>query len=183
MNAHVPPTANISASEAYAAHGLRQAMRQLASGVSVITTGLAPHRTGFTATSVASLSMDPPRAFVCVNKASSSYATIRDSGIFSINFLLPKQQAIADRFAGRGGIKGEDRFKGAEWETLATGASVLRGGLASIDCELEELIERHSHAIAIGKVVAARAIDATSALIYWRGKYEAIETFDSFIAA
>jgi flavin reductase (DIM6/NTAB) family NADH-FMN oxidoreductase RutF len=183
MNTHVRPDTSLSSHEAYAAHGLRQAMRTLANGVSVITTGLAPNRTGFTATSVASLSMDPPRAFVCVNKASSSYASIRDSGIFAINFLLPNQQAIADRFAGRGGIKGEDRFQDAEWDTLVTGASVLRGSLASIDCELEELIERHSHAIAIGKVVAARATDAQSALIYWRGKYEAIETFDSFVSA
>lgn len=179
MNAPVRQSANAS----FAAHGLRQAMRQLASGVSVITTGLEPGRTGFTATSVASLSLDPPRAFVCVNKSSSSYPVIRDSGIFAINFLRSHQIDIADRFAGRGGVSGEDRFLGAEWETLETGASVLRGALASIDCELEELVERHSHAIAIGKVVAARAVDAEAALIYWRGKYEALETFDAYAAA
>jgi flavin reductase (DIM6/NTAB) family NADH-FMN oxidoreductase RutF len=158
--------------------GLRKAMRQLASGVSVITTGLAPKRTGFTATSVVSLSVDPARIIVSVNRASSSYSALRDSGVFAVNFLHPHQVEIANRFAGRGGIKGEARFSDAEWETQQSGASILVGALASIDCEVEELVERHSHAIVIGRVLATRHAEEGSALLYWRGKYDPFEPAD-----
>ncbi len=49
----------------------RRAMRQLAGGVSIVTTGTKPHRTGFTATSVISLSVAPARLVVSVNRATS----------------------------------------------------------------------------------------------------------------
>lgn len=158
--------------------GLRKALRQLASGVSVITTGRVPNRTGFTATSVSSLSIDPARIIVSVNRASSSYYALRASGIFAVNFLKPDQLHLANQFAGRDGIKGEARFAGAEWEVLESGASVLAGALASIDCAVEEFIERHSHAIVIGRVLAARHTEEGQALLYWRGKYDPFEPAD-----
>jgi len=167
-----------SAGSAPVSEGLRKAMRQLASGVSVITTGFAPKRTGFTATSVSSLSVDPARIIVSVNRASSSYYAIRDSGVFAVNFLRPHQVEIANRFAGRGGIKGEARFSDAEWDVLESGASVLVGALASIDCAVEELVERHSHAIVIGRVLATRSAEHGNALLYWRGRYDPFEPAD-----
>ena len=45
------------------------------------------------------------------------------------------------------------RFAGAEWTTRLTGAPLLKGALAAIDCELEEAIERHTHLILIGRVL------------------------------
>jgi flavin reductase (DIM6/NTAB) family NADH-FMN oxidoreductase RutF len=51
----------------------RVAMRQLAGGVCVIAHGVGVERAGQTATSVASLSVDPPSLIVCVSRASSSY--------------------------------------------------------------------------------------------------------------
>lgn len=161
-----------------AEYGLRLAMRQLASGVSVITTGHAPNRTGFTATSVVSLSVSPPRITVSVNRESSSFAILRQSGIFAVNFLHSGQVDVANRFAGRGGTKGEARFDGAHWITLESGASVLADALASIDAEVEDIIERHSHAIIIGKVLATRAADQGDALLYWRGRYEPFAATD-----
>jgi flavin reductase (DIM6/NTAB) family NADH-FMN oxidoreductase RutF len=158
--------------------GLRKALRQLASGVSVITTGKAPNRTGFTATSVSSLSIDPARIIVSVNRNSSSYHALRASGIFAVNFLASYQVHLANQFAGRDGIKGEARFAGADWEVLESGASVLAGALASIDCAVEEFIERHSHAIVIGRVLATRSADSGGALLYWRGKYDPFEATD-----
>lgn len=159
-------------------HGLRFAMRQLASGVSVITTGRAPRRTGFTATSVVSLSVSPPRITISVNRASSSFPVIRDSGIFAVNFLGADQVDVSNRFAGRFGAKGEARFADAQWTTLETGAAILIGALAAIDCEVEEIIERHSHAIVIGRVVAARSADQGDALVYWRGRYDPFAPVD-----
>jgi len=150
---------------------LVDAMRQLASGVSVITTGRSPHRTGYTGTAVFSLSIDPERLVISVNKNASSFAAIRDHGSFAVNVLRADQVAIADRFAGLGGVKGEDRFQGAEWTVGQNGVSRLEGALAQIECRVEEIIERHSHAIIVGEVLSVAAEQAKPALVYWRSRY------------
>jgi flavin reductase (DIM6/NTAB) family NADH-FMN oxidoreductase RutF len=150
----------------------RVALRQLAGAVSVITAGAGDTRAGLTATSVTSFSAEPPTILVSVNTSASAYPTIVARRHFAVNILSHEQQAIADRFAGRLGLKGADRYQGAEWRTLASGAPALVGALAVIDAQIEEIIERHSHAILIGRVKAVEADTQTGALLYWRGAYE-----------
>lgn len=60
----------------------------------------------------------------------------------------------------------------AEWSEGTTGAPLLVGVLAALDCEAEELIQRHSHAIVIGRVREIRLGSENPALAYWRGNYE-----------
>jgi flavin reductase (DIM6/NTAB) family NADH-FMN oxidoreductase RutF len=91
-----------------------------------------------------------------------------------VNILTSDQVDMAERFTGKGGLKGADRFAGAEWTTRASGAPLLVGALAAIDCEVEEMIERHSHAI-IGRVLDVQASARSAALAYWNGQYVAID--------
>lgn len=149
---------------------LKVAMRRMSGGVSVITAGVGDERTGATVTSATALSVDPPTMIVNINRSSSSWPIISRYGHFCVNILSADQQDVADRFAGKGGLKGADRYDGAEWFTLASGASVLRGALAGIDCEVEEIIERYSHAIIIGRVVSIVSGDGHS-LLYSNGSY------------
>ncbi|WP_293860268.1 flavin reductase family protein [uncultured Alsobacter sp.] len=149
----------------------RQAMRELAGHVSVIATGSGAARTGFTATSVSSLSAEPPTLLVCLNRASSSYPVLSRSGAFTVNVLHAGQQSVAERFSGAGGLKGLARYEGADWLTLASGAPALAGASAVFDCVVDELIERHTHAIVIGKVLAATTEPGFAALLYRNGRY------------
>jgi len=151
-----------------------KAMRQLAGGVSVITTGIGALRTGLTATSVTSLSAEPPSLLVCVNRNSSALLTLRASQMFAINILAADQQEVANRFAGRTGAFGAARYDGAEWRTLATGTPVLEGALASLDCRVENVVEWHTHAIVIGRVEAIAAAGGAAPLVYWDGGYRQI---------
>ncbi len=151
---------------------LQQAMRQLASGVSIVTTGDGAQRNGFTATSVTPLSVDPPRMLFCRIRTSTSLPLLRQCRRFAINILAGQHLTLADRFAGRTGAQGEDRFAGARWRTLISGAPVLSDDLAAVDCELEELIERHSHVIVIGRVAAIMLAESGDGLVYWRSRYD-----------
>jgi flavin reductase (DIM6/NTAB) family NADH-FMN oxidoreductase RutF len=153
----------------------RAAMRQLSGGVSVITTGRGDDISGMTVTSVASLAVEPASLIVSINRQSSSWPILLRHRSFGVNILGAGQQDVAERFTGRGGLKGRDRFVGAEWITLASGVPLLVDALAAIDCEAEEIIERHSHAIVIGRVLGTRVSRNTSALAYWQGQYVAIE--------
>jgi flavin reductase (DIM6/NTAB) family NADH-FMN oxidoreductase RutF len=153
----------------------RGAMRQLTGGVSVITAGRGKDISGMTVTSVSSLSLDPPTLIVSVNRSASSWPLLQRYGAFGVNILAADQIDIAERFAGKDGLKGATRFAGAEWTTRASGVPLLVGALAAIDCEIEEIIERHSHAILIGRVRDLQVSSRTAALAYWQGQYLAID--------
>lgn len=152
----------------------KDSMRHLAGAVSVITVGVGEDRTGFTATSVSSLSIDPPSILVSVNRSSSSWPVLQRYGSFAVNVLAHDQKDIADRFAGRGGIKGAERYHGADWIELVTGTSALSDALTVLDCELDEAIDRHSHSILIGRVRAITVRGEAQPLVYWHGAYHHI---------
>jgi flavin reductase (DIM6/NTAB) family NADH-FMN oxidoreductase RutF len=148
---------------------LKAAMRQVAATVSVVTAG-TDDRTGATVTSATALSVDPPTMIVNINRSSSSWPVIARHGHFCVNILGEEQLAIAERFTGKGGLKGAARYEGASWTTLKSGAPVLVDALAAVDCVVEEIIERHSHAIIIGRVLAITSRDGTP-LVYSKGGY------------
>ena len=157
------------------ARDFRNAMRQLTGGVSVITAGKGRDISGMTVTSVSSLSVDPPSLIVSLNRESSSWPLVKRYGFFGVNILTSDQVDIAERFTGKGGLKGADRFAGAPWTTRASGVPLLADALAAIDCEVEDVVERHSHAIVIGRVLDVAVSARTAALAYWQGRYVAID--------
>src|SRR5208283_2412624 len=68
-----------------------QAMGQHVASVCVITTALDGERYGLTATAVSSVSAQPPRLLVCVNRASFTHAKIAEAGVFCVNVLSETQ--------------------------------------------------------------------------------------------
>jgi flavin reductase (DIM6/NTAB) family NADH-FMN oxidoreductase RutF len=154
----------------------KDAMRQMAGGVSVITAGVGEERTGLTVISAVSLSMTPPTMVVCVNRSASAWSVIHRRRHFCVNALGAHHQSVADRFAGGGGVKGAARYEGANWSALATGALALDDCVASVDCEVEEFVERHSHTIVIGAVRAVR-MKGGPPLLYSQGQYGAFSHF------
>jgi flavin reductase (DIM6/NTAB) family NADH-FMN oxidoreductase RutF len=157
------------------ASDFRNAMRQLTGGVSVITAGKGRDISGMTVTSVSSLSVDPPSLIVSLNRESSSWPLVKRYGFFGVNILTSDQVDIAERFTGKGGLKGADRFTGARWTTRASGVPLLADALAAIDCEVEDVVERHSHVIVIGRVLDVAVSARTASLAYWQGRYVAID--------
>ncbi|MBK3746031.1 flavin reductase family protein [Paraburkholderia aspalathi] len=153
---------------------LKVAMRQLAAGVCVVTAGTGADRTGATVTSATTLSLEPPTIIVNINLNASVWATIKLHQHFCVNILSSQQQTIASRFAGMGGEKGIARYADAEWYRLESGALALSGALASIDCEVEEIIQRHTHAIVIGHALKITASKG-SPLIYHDGNYHSLK--------
>lgn len=153
----------------------RGAMRHLTGGVSVITAGRGKDIAGMTVTSVTSLSIEPPTLLVSINRDASSFPLIRRHGSFGVNILAADQLDVAERFAGKGGLKGADRFAGARWVTAVSGVPLLVGALSAVDCEVEEIVERHSHGIVIGRVMEIRNSARTAALAYWHGQYVAVD--------
>jgi flavin reductase (DIM6/NTAB) family NADH-FMN oxidoreductase RutF len=152
----------------------RQAMRYLASGVSILAAGTGDDRAAITATSVTSLSVEPPTLLICIARSSSLAPVLQRYRHFSANFLSASQQDLAGRFAGRGGVNGRERFDAGDWISLVSGAPVLANALASVDCDVEEIIDRNTHSIVIGRVLAVRTEGGVEALAHWRGAFSAV---------
>jgi flavin reductase (DIM6/NTAB) family NADH-FMN oxidoreductase RutF len=152
----------------------RDAMRAFVGNCSVITTGEGDAATGLIVTSAISLSAEPPLLLACINRSSSSWPVLKESGKFGWSSLGAAHQPVAERFSGFGGVKGPARYDGAEWETAVTGARLLTGAPTAFDCTVEEMIDRATHSILIGRVQAIRITEGAGALIYWNGAYRSL---------
>ena len=159
MSAKAKPVPSVTAAEYVAA------IAQHVSSVCVITTSLSGERFGLTATAVSSVSAEPPRLLVCVNKSGFTHDKIVDAGRFCVNVLTEEQDKVAMVFAGMGGDSA-DRFAAGEWTTLATGAPTLVGAAAVFDCVLGETCDQSTHTVLFGDVVATAHQKGHDTLLY-----------------
>lgn len=157
------------------AKAFRDAMRAFVGNCSVLTVGSGDQATGLVVTSGISLSAEPPLILACVNRTSSSWPHFSPGAVFGWSSLGAAHQSVAERFSGFGGVKGPDRYEGAEWETTEIGARVLIGAATAFACTVEEMIDRSTHSIIIGRIHDIRRTPDAGALIYWNGQYRAIE--------
>ncbi|PSJ62853.1 flavin reductase family protein [Pseudaminobacter soli (ex Li et al. 2025)] len=146
-------------------------MRKVVGAVSVITTTSNDgDPRGLTATSVCSLSAEPPSLIACVNRKTWVAQFVPDSGVFAVNVLSQGQEAIARTFAGQTSLAASDRFSVGEWETRTTGVPIAKGALASFECKLEQIIDHTTHVILIGQVVET-VLGNGHSLVYLDGSF------------
>jgi flavin reductase (DIM6/NTAB) family NADH-FMN oxidoreductase RutF len=100
---------------------------------------------------------------------------LKQYGFFGVNVIAADPRDVAERFAGKGGLKGAQRFVGAKWTTLVSGVPLLVGALVTIDCAVEEILERHSHAIVIGRALDVTRSGHSAALAYWQARYVVVD--------
>lgn len=154
------------------AKDFKQAMRQCAGAVALVTVG-AEHgkRTGLTVTSACSLSDNPPSLIVCVNRNASAHTRIREEGAFAINFLHEDHALLALTFSGQKGVNGDDRFAFGQWTRGVTGAPVLTDAVAAFDCVLSKEFETGTHSIFVGEVRGVSHSDGAAPLVYLRSSF------------
>jgi flavin reductase (DIM6/NTAB) family NADH-FMN oxidoreductase RutF/DNA-binding GntR family transcriptional regulator len=148
----------------------RHVVGHLASGVTVITTTSPEGDFGMTASSVTSLSADPPMMLACLNQGAPTGRAVSMAGTFCINVLGQEHAHLATQFA----IPSDDKFKGVNTSTGVTGVPVLDDALAHIECEVVEEVSGGTHSIFIGRVVRAVAHEGAP-LTYFRGGFGRFE--------
>ncbi|HUK20924.1 MAG TPA: flavin reductase family protein [Gemmatimonadales bacterium] len=145
----------------------RQLLGQFATGVTILTTLTPEGRPiGMTASSVASVSLDPPLLLVSVNKQHDMHAALLKAKHFVLNVLSQEQEGLSRRFAA----DHPDRFSGVGFKESRFGVPVLEGVLANIDCEKLEMVAGGDHTVFFGLVIDG-AVSNRSPLLYYRGGY------------
>lgn len=149
----------------------RAAMSRLASGVVVLSAHGDGHDHAMTATAIASVSLDPPLLLTCVEQAARFHEVVLDAGGFAISILGHAQRRAADWFAtpGRPLIGQFDQFPHTRG---VTGAIVLTGSLATLECRTASVHDAGDHSILVGEVIATTLADkADEALVHYRSRY------------
>ncbi len=150
-------------------------MRRLAAGVAIITTRHGDVRAGLTATSLCSLTAEPPRLLACIHRRADAHDLILSSRRFAVNLLGPGQQALADHFGGRDDSHGPGRFGLGLWIAGSSGMPVLADAAAVLECRLVDAVPTGTHSIMIGEVDTVRDDAHAGALVYHDRSYHRLD--------
>ena len=144
------------------------AMRFLASSVSVVSAKDSNGKLfAMTASSVTSLTVDPPAILVCVNKGASIHDALMPGNELCINILGNNQQDISNLCSSKD--PESKRFANDFWNTEEI--PVLKDAQSNIFSQVDKVIGYNSHSIVIAKVLHAQSEDSFDGLIYADGKY------------
>ena len=140
-------------------------MARLPAGVVVITTRVGDEFRGLTASSLVSISLDPPLVLVGLERESATRAAVLETKAFNASLLTRSQEFLADRFAGRAPALD------LEWRTLphrlgTNGIPLLDGCAAWLECRLVQVHQAGDHDICVGEVLAA-GIGSGDPLVLW----------------
>lgn len=150
----------------------RGGMRHLAAAVTIITARDGDTRVGLTATAVSSVTIEPPRMVVMVNKKVAANDIILKTGALCINLLSVEQEHLAKVFAGMmKDVVGPARFEHGTWIERVTGAPVLEGALASFDCRVVKVMDESSHNGFLCDVLATGEVIGGDPLLYADGAF------------
>jgi flavin reductase (DIM6/NTAB) family NADH-FMN oxidoreductase RutF len=163
-----------SAAEPFAPAGdlttdFRAAMRRLASAVGVVTAIGEDGPTGMAATSITSMTVDPPAVLVCVNRSASIHACLSQGAAFNVSILSRHQQDVSAAFGGK--VARELRFTIGQWVPDHRGIAMLDGAQANLSCIVDVLLPYGTHSVVIGRVDAVRLAGVVEPLIYQDGIY------------
>lgn len=148
----------------------REALSRLGAAVNIITTDGHAGRHGITASAVCSVSDDPPTLLVCINRNSSAHDHFLANGVLCVNILAGRHESLSGRF-GRRGTSPEERFAGAQWTSLATGAPALTGAVANLDCAIADVKAVGTHSVLFCRVLRIEMADMPEGLIYFDRHY------------
>ena len=148
----------------------KDAMSRFTTGVTVVA-GMEDGRpVGFTCQSFVSLSIDPPFIAVAPARSSTSWPRIARAGKFCVNVLGDHQLEVGRRFA----VSGGDKFEGLDWHPApVSGAPVIEGSLAWVDCNVELVHEAGDHELIIGKVLDL-GLGEGSPLVFFRRSFATV---------
>lgn len=152
------------------AEAFRTVIGRFTSGVSVITTSHDGRDWGMTASALCSVSLEPPKVLICVNRDAPTGSAVCEAGHFAINILDADQRWVAEGFAQ----PRTDKFADVDFRRGGSGDPILADCLAILECQVAQEVVAGSHRVLIADVLYAEANEAEP-LAYYRGAFGRFE--------
>lgn len=134
---------------------LRAAAGRFATGVAVVTT-VAPDGTdhAMTANAFASVSLDPLLVLVCVERDTRFHDAVLAAQHWAVSVLAADARETAVWLATKGRPLAGQLERVPHRRGSATGAAVLEGALAAVECRTWATYPGGDHTIVVGEVLA-----------------------------
>jgi flavin reductase (DIM6/NTAB) family NADH-FMN oxidoreductase RutF len=149
----------------------RKALGQFATGVTVVTAERAPGQVhGMTASSFASVSLEPPLVLVCVDQRAHMLALLQRQKRFGIGILKENQENISRFFAQPEQNASEEKALGICFRWTPSGIPILENTLVQLGCNVVASHVSGDHTVFIGEVESAEIFPGVP-LLHCRGEY------------
>ncbi len=150
---------------------LRRTFGCFATGVTVVTCRVGARTHGITINSFTSVSLDPPLILICIDRNTIAYQLLPEAGALVVNVLAESQRHISDYFAKRLAPDSNDELAGLPYVAGETGAPILDGTIAFLECRIAEIHPAGDHDIFVAEVVDAQIRSNEAPLVFHRGRY------------
>ncbi|MGD6744162.1 flavin reductase family protein [Streptomyces sp. BH106] len=178
------PTVPSGHAEGVSNDEFRAALSRLAAGVVLLTAYEPPltpdgppgEDSGMTATAFMSVSLDPPLVMVSLRNSSRMDDLLDEQPLWAVSVLSESQSHIAGRFAMKGRLSDRLLFQDIPYvRGEHTGAPLVGGALATLECRTENTVVAGDHTLVIGRVLGAALPSAEGGpLMYFRGRYRSL---------
>ena len=155
----------------------RDTVGMFTTGITVVTAVSARLGHGMTANAFASVSLDPLLVLACVVRDALMHKVLEESGRFAVSVLAADQEDLARYFSDSGRPGGMAQFVPVGWHPgPVTGAPLLDGALAYLECDVEAAYDGGDHTVFLGRVRwVERARADGEPLLYFGGHYRRLE--------
>ncbi|MDA0712904.1 MAG: flavin reductase family protein [bacterium] len=153
----------------------KDAMTQMATGVTIVTCMHEGTAYGMTVSSFTSVSIEPPLVSICIDKRVTIGSIIEKSARFSVNILSAKQENLGKIFSTPS-MDMNQRFTNGTWNSDQTLSPVLDNCLAWMDCNLHSTFEVGDHYIFIGEVKSSFSKTNGRPVIYFQRQWQNLKS-------
>lgn len=154
----------------------RRVVGRFATGVTVVTTLLPDgERHAMTCNSFTSVSLDPVLVLFCAEKVARFHEAVLATGFWAVSVLSTQHERESQHFARRGRELGEQFADVPSHPGPITGAPVLVGALAALECRTVSTTDAGDHTVVLGEVLGT-LLPAREAepLLYFEGAYRTV---------
>lgn len=155
----------------HGAEALKLAFREHPQGISLITANTLEGPVGLTASSVSSVSIDPPALSFSVTKATGSAGGILQADTYLVHLLDVRHANLARSFA----VSGADRFTDEQgWRTLDTDEPYLPDTRVALRCRTLNTFGVGSSVIVVAEVLDAIFGETREPMAYVERRFHAL---------
>jgi len=132
----------------------KTALRMIPYGIYVLTAENDGEVAAATVNWVTQTAFAPPLVVVGVKTDSGAYGISKAAGNFALNMLGKGQQGLAFGFF-KPATRDGNTVSGEPFHAGSSGAPILDNAIASVECQIVDIIEQGDHHIFVGEVVDA----------------------------